>query len=97
MVIDDSHVFIGSYNIDPRSTAINTEQGVLIANPDLARELTLIFDEHLAAEHAWQVQQMDGRLRWSDGQATWTRDPQAGISRRVQAWLTRWLPVHSQL
>jgi len=97
MVIDDSHVFIGSYNLDPRSTAINTEQGVLIANPDLARELTLIFDEHLAGEHAWQVQQMDGRLRWSDGQTTWTRDPQAGISRRVQAWLTRWLPVHSQL
>jgi len=97
MVIDDSHVFIGSYNLDPRSTAINTEQGVLIANPDLARELTLIFDEHLAGDHAWQVQQMDGRLRWSDGQASWTRDPQARASRRLQAWLASWLPLQSQL
>ncbi|MFC3551371.1 phosphatidylserine/phosphatidylglycerophosphate/cardiolipin synthase family protein [Lysobacter cavernae] len=97
LVIDQHRAFVGSYNLDPRSTALNTEQGVLITDPRLAQELTRIFEERLQGQHAWHVQRVDGRLRWSDGSQTWTHDPQASTSRRVQAWLTKLLPVESQL
>lgn len=37
--VDDHQVFIGSYNIDPRSANINTELGVLIQDSTLATQL----------------------------------------------------------
>lgn len=97
MIIDDRQVFVGSYNLDPRSTSLNTEQGVLVSHPALARELEGIFDMQSSAAHAWRVQRVDGKLQWSDGEHTWKRDPGASAGRRFQAWLTKWLPVQSQL
>lgn len=97
LVIDDRQVFVGSYNLDPRSTSLNTEQGVLVSHPQLAQELTQAFEEQSRGTHAWQVQQVDGNLRWSDGTQTWTRDPEATMGRRMQVWLVRLLPVQSQL
>jgi putative cardiolipin synthase len=38
-VIDRQRVFIGSMNLDPRSVELNTEIGILIDSPDLARQL----------------------------------------------------------
>ncbi len=38
-MIDRQRVFIGSMNLDPRSVQINTEIGILIDNPELARHL----------------------------------------------------------
>ena len=37
--IDDNQVFIGSYNIDPRSANINTELGIIITDTELAVQL----------------------------------------------------------
>ena len=39
MVIDRERVFIGSMNLDPRSWGINSEMGVIVDSPDLARAL----------------------------------------------------------
>jgi putative cardiolipin synthase len=97
LVIDDIRIFVGSYNLDPRSTSLNTEQGVLVTHLELARQLAQGFDEHTRGEHAWHVQAIDGNLQWSDGVHTWTRDPEASTSRRMQAWLMRLLPVQAQL
>ena len=97
MIIDDRQVFVGSYNLDPRSTSLNTEQGILVSHPALARELEVIFEQQLVGASAWRVQRVDGKLQWSDGEKTWVRDPQASTGRRFQAWLTKWLPVQSQL
>ena len=36
MVIDSSIVFIGTYNLDPRSQNLNTEIGIIVNHPDLA-------------------------------------------------------------
>jgi phosphatidylserine/phosphatidylglycerophosphate/cardiolipin synthase-like enzyme len=38
-VIDQSIVFIGSMNLDPRSDSTNTELGVIINSPEFAREV----------------------------------------------------------
>ena len=70
---------------------------MLISDPVLAAELTRLFDAKLQGERAWKVTLHDNRLRWSDGQQVWTRDPEAGVSRRFLAWLARVLPIESQL
>ena len=40
MVFDREAVFIGSFNLDPRSAVINTEAGLYIESPELAERLT---------------------------------------------------------
>ena len=98
MVIDDHAVFVGSYNLDPRSTSLNSEQGVLVDHPALAAELATLFQRETAPDHAWQVTlDAAGRMRWSDGTRTWTREPEATASQRSLAWLMKVLPVESQL
>jgi len=42
--IDDSRLFIGSFNFDPRSAALNCEMGFLIESPTLARQASEGFD-----------------------------------------------------
>ncbi|WP_146907105.1 phospholipase D family protein [Arenimonas daejeonensis] len=97
MIIDDRQVFVGSYNIDPRSTSLNNEQGVLASHPALAAELTALFERQLTGDLSWQVTLVDGQLSWSDGRTTWDKEPQSKASQRVLAWLMKVLPVESQL
>jgi putative cardiolipin synthase len=44
-VFDRRQVFIGSMNLDPRSLHLNTEIGVLIDSPELARQVIARFDD----------------------------------------------------
>ena len=98
MVIDDGTIFVGSYNLDPRSTSLNSEQGILLSHPALASELAALVARQTAPAHAWKATlDAQGRLRWSDGNATWTREPEATTAQRAQAWLMKVLPVESQL
>jgi putative cardiolipin synthase len=97
MIVDDAVVFVGSYNLDPRSTSLNTEQGVLASHPVLAKELTELFDEKIQGGRAWRVSLVEGELSWSDGTRTVEKEPDATFSQRFQAWLMKILPVESQL
>jgi putative cardiolipin synthase len=97
MITDDAAVFVGSYNLDPRSTSLNTEQGVLVTHPALAAELTDIFEREIQGNRAWKVSLQDDRLAWSDGTQTVHEEPGATTSQRFQAWLMKVLPVQSQL
>lgn len=45
--IDRQLVFVGSFNLDPRSIALNTELGVLFESPELATALAEVFDKDL--------------------------------------------------
>ena len=97
LIVDDEQLFVGSYNLDPRSKSLNTEQGLLLHDPAMSAELTRLFEAKLQGERSWQVTLQGNSLRWSDGQRVWTREPEAGLSRRIQAWLARVLPIESQL
>lgn len=97
LIVDARQVFVGSYNLDPRSTSLNCEQGVLVAHPALAAELTALFNRQLQGDQAWQVSLTGDGLHWSDGRQSWNREPEAGASQRMLAWLMRILPVQSQL
>jgi putative cardiolipin synthase len=55
MVIDGSKVFIGTFNLDPRSANLNTEVGVLIDNPELGRQLTQSIERDIRPENSWRT------------------------------------------
>lgn len=54
MVIDDRLIFIGTFNLDPRSANLNTEVGVLIESEELARQLTASIEKDMRPANSWQ-------------------------------------------
>ena len=94
---DGSTVFVGSYNLDPRSTWLNCEQGVLVEDPVLAKQLAGIFEVQTGSSRAWHVTLENGELRWSDGQQKLDSDPGASGWRKFQAWFARAFHMDAQL
>lgn len=96
-VVDGALAFVGSFNLDPRSAALNTEMGAYVRHPAVAAQVA---DEHarLAAPAlSWQVAWDGGALGWRDGARMLRREPMAGRWRRALAWLVQRLPVEEQL
>jgi len=101
MVVDGRRGFVGSFNLDPRSVQLNTEMGVLFTNATLAGQLRALFERSAAPQASYRLYLEDGALRWADdaeeGGRVWTREPEAGVSRRALVAVMRWLPIESQL
>jgi len=95
--VDRESLFVGSYNLDPRSTWLNCEQGVLVQSGVLAAQLEALFATQTASARAWQVTLVEGRLQWSDGSERFDTDPKASVSKRLQAWLARVLDLEALL
>jgi phosphatidylserine/phosphatidylglycerophosphate/cardiolipin synthase-like enzyme len=85
MVIDDETIFIGTFNLDPRSTNLNTEVGVLIDNRELARQLTASIERDIQPENSWHTT------------ADFNPDSQVSFGKRFQVWMFRLLPVEPVL
>ena len=96
-VVDGEKLFVGSYNLDPRSTWLNCEQGVMVEDVVLAREVEALFERQIGTAHAWRVTLENGSLRWSDGEKSFDTDPDASGWQRFQAWMTRVLRLDAQL
>ncbi|MFO1393038.1 MAG: phospholipase D family protein [Steroidobacteraceae bacterium] len=97
LTADGEYVFVGSFNLDPRSTSLNCEQGVFVQDKVLSSQLETLFRTDSAGDRAWSVTLVDGELRWSDGKNTYDSAPDASLGRRFQAWLAGVLPISSQL
>jgi putative cardiolipin synthase len=63
--VDDRRVFIGSFNFDPRSSALNTELGFVFDSRALALRIAHTFDTDMLL-HAYEVQldPASGSLVW---------------------------------
>jgi len=46
-VIDRRDMFVGSFNLDPRSVALNTEMGVLFESPEMVEDVSERFEHNL--------------------------------------------------
>ena len=55
MAFDGEAVFIGSFNLDPRSAVINTEAGLYIESPELAQMLTAHMAAGVAPANSYRV------------------------------------------
>lgn len=101
-VIDQSHGFVGSFNLDPRSTNLNTEMGVLFRNPGLADDLRKEYLRLASPVLSYQLRRSeDGSLEWIDGTTqpptVLNHEPDAGWWLRTSTRLMSWLPIESQL
>lgn len=81
MVIDNKIVFIGTFNLDPRSANLNTEVGVLVESRELARQVTESIERDMTPGNSWQT--------------TTDFNPDFVVSRgkRFKTWLNRLLPL----
>jgi cardiolipin synthase C len=102
MVFDHEAVFIGSFNLDPRSAVINTEAGLYIESRELAEKLTAYMATGVMPANSYRVLlDPNGEIVWEtvrDGQRVRYRDePETGFRRRFIADLLKLLPIDSQL
>lgn len=106
--VDDTVAFIGSYNVDPRSANINTELGVLIFDPLLAKSIHASFEDLLLISHrvslgdnqkvVWQTQNPTTSASTDKNVLTTeTTEPKVSWSNRLWLKLFGFLPINWQL
>ena len=102
IVFDRKSVFIGSFNLDPRSSTLNTEIGVMIDSPDIASQAAKIMDEGVLPGSAYHVTlDNDGMLVWTaenNGEIVkYDADPETNIWERLLLDFFGMLPIEDQL
>jgi cardiolipin synthase C len=96
-LVDNSRVFIGSFNFDPRSSTLNTEMGFVIDSPVLAQKMEVALSRRFLAS-AYEVRLSDaGKLYWierREGESV-RHDTEPGTSfwQRLEVWLMSMLPI----
>jgi putative cardiolipin synthase len=100
-VADGESVFIGSFNLDPRSLFINTEMGMVVESTELAASMATSITSALPKTAYKLDLRQNGGLRWTyqgDGvQQSSTTEPQTGFWRRFKTRLLSYLPIESQM
>jgi len=104
-ILDRNWVFIGSLNLDPRSVYENTEIGVVLDSPEMARYMAQKFDANIVA-HAFRLElrsEEDGgeHIIWhgyeNGKKLIYAVDPYTSMWRRLGVWFLGLLPIESQL
>jgi putative cardiolipin synthase len=98
IIFDREEVYVGSFNLDPRSRDINAEIGLLIRSKDLAERILGGFERDLDPANSWRVDVDErNRLYWKSDRGEYFRQPARSTSQRVRVMLLSFLPVDSQL
>lgn len=100
-VLDRETLLIGSFNLDPRSTSLNTEIAMVIHHPQLGGEAAQLFEDAIGPKTSYRLKLNEqGKLVWlteeKKAPATYAREPEAGL-RNLQAAIFGLLPVEDQL
>jgi putative cardiolipin synthase len=96
--VDRERIFVGSFNFDPRSARLNTELGLLIDSPELARALAHAFDATIP-QLAYEVRLTAGGkgLEWIErtpsGELRHDGEPGASAWRRLGVQFMSILPI----
>ena len=100
-IVDRRHVFIGSFNFDPRSAEINTEMGVIIDNPAMGEKYAQMISNQLP-NLAYEVfLNEDGALRWrtfkQGEEFIYQTEPDTSFWQRFKAGFFRLIPMEDHL
>jgi putative cardiolipin synthase len=98
--VDERLGFIGSFNFDPRSVALNAEMGVVFEDPDLVAALLAHFAAERDPDVSYRLTLDGNRLRWNRAKGEKKLrygEPKASLGRLLLAFIVRWLPIESQL
>ena len=102
LAVDNSRIFVGSFNFDQRSARLNTEMGLVLSNPVLAQRLTRFFDVEVPML-AYEVRlAADGNsLEWiertASGEKHYDTEPETDLSTRMGVELMSILPIERLL
>ncbi len=99
--VDRDHLFVGSFNFDPRSARLNTEMGFVIASPTLAKRVADAFATDIPSR-SYKVELTHlGRLQWierrNEGTIVHKREPGAGPLRLFMLYILSKLPIEWML
>jgi putative cardiolipin synthase len=102
LVFDRRSVFIGSFNLDPRSTTLNTEIGVMIDSPEIANQVGALMDEGVAPGSAFRVTlDKNNDLQWTaeinGKKVEYDNDPETSFWQRLMVGFVGMLPIEDQL
>jgi putative cardiolipin synthase len=102
LVFDRKDVFVGSFNLDPRSADINTEAGLYVESPELAEQVAAFMEDGVSPLQSYRVLlDDDGKLYWLaevDGrEVRLDEDPETSFWQRLQAGFIGLLPIEEQL
>jgi putative cardiolipin synthase len=106
-VVDRELVAIGSFNVDPRSIALNTEIVILVKSEALAAQVLAYMEEGIQPVNSYRVmlepETETGleRLVWiteNDGEEVrYYSEPEVGLWRRFSTWFMGLLPIEKHL
>jgi cardiolipin synthase C len=87
LVIDRRTVFIGSLNMDERSKHFNSELGLVIRSPEIARQVTSLIDD-ISADGSYRLAlDAAGHIVWSSGEGSeekvWHNEPETTALQRL--------------
>ena len=106
IIVDHRKVFIGSPNIDPRSSELNTEIGLLVDNEQLANQVKEMFagitqkrnSYHLKLENAGTKIRKLVWLSEEKGELKkYYTEPEVGFWRKLSLYLLRLVPMEEFL
>ena len=98
LAVDGEQIFIGSFNFDPRSFLLNTEMGVLIDSPRMARTLANTFTERFSEASYVPELTPTGGIVWCEAAADGARvrhdsEPGTNALSRLTMRLLGLLPI----
>jgi len=108
LIFDRQTLFVGSFNLDPRSASLNTEMGLIIRIPKLARTTAQALEEQLP-QSAYRLEFVPGsgpckecgHIVWfsqeNGREVRYTHEPHATFSQRLKVCVCSFLPIESQL
>ena len=97
--IDGKRIFVGSFNLDPRSAALNTESGFVIDSPAMATRITAAFIDHLPKRSYVLQLDSEGQVAWQDPSSEdgsmqlLHHEPQTPLWKRALVRVLSWLPI----
>ena len=96
--VDGERIFIGSFNFDPRSALLNTEMGLVIDSPTMARALAEGFETQVP-RLAYEVRLAPdgGSLQWVErsaaGEKVFGTEPETSAMQRLGVGVMSVLPI----
>ena len=92
IIIDKQVTFVGSMNMDFRSSRANTELGLLVDSPELAR-VVLVLAQRVRSVGSYRLRlaQPDDRLEWvatvNGAEKVYDDVPEVDFATRLKIWL----------
>jgi phosphatidylserine/phosphatidylglycerophosphate/cardiolipin synthase-like enzyme len=86
IVIDGQVAVVGSMNLDPRSVSLNSEMGVVMRSPEIARQLAEVYRDVSSGSYALSLSP-DHEVQWQ------TQPPDPDLQGRHEPGASLWLKM----